>query len=411
MQVRVGNKVFYTVLVLVAIAIIGTFSTSTVDRSKPFHPSSQVLLNSTSQPDANYSLDDDNNGFVDSADYATYADRAGIARIRCLNHRGPPVGAVNSTAWCTDRYPKMMSCQIVSDAGDEFSNVTMTASCASEGPCTAADGVAQFGARSLFDPRTVFAERVLKENATAMIEGCWAYSRDWSQLGVPTYRLDLTCCQAEFIGNANPGDCGNGEVNYGESCDGGTESCTQLGYDYGTANCYPPGHPRQCRWNTTECGYSGGAPPLPGVCFLAGTEVLTPNGPVAIEELHEGDLIVAYDEETGRRTVAPVELRREETRQHYYELNGAIGVTKEHPFAKLVDGEIVWTRVEHLAVGDRIKSLKGVMKVSSLIRYEADSPVKVYNPGVGGPNTYYVIMDGIPVLVHNKDPYKPEPWY
>lgn len=30
-------------------------------------------------------------------------------------------------------------------------------------------------------------------------------------------------------------------------------------------------------------------------------------------------------------------------------------------------------------------------------------PIKVYNPKISSPNTYFVIIDYVPILVHNKN--------
>jgi hypothetical protein len=77
----------------------------------------------------------------------------------------------------------------------------------------------------------------------------------------------------------------------------------------------------------------------PRMSFAAGTEVLTPEGNVAIETLREGDLVVARNEETGQSGVFPVTavMARQANDVLWLTLESAngetsrIGVTAEHP--------------------------------------------------------------------------------
>ncbi|MFH1408908.1 MAG: hypothetical protein ABIH34_03300 [Nanoarchaeota archaeon] len=50
--------------------------------------------------------------------------------------------------------------------------------------------------------------------------------------------------------------CGNVYIDQGESCDedlGPVDHCSDLGFDGGPIGCYPPGHPRECHFNTEQC--------------------------------------------------------------------------------------------------------------------------------------------------------------
>ena len=73
--------------------------------------------------------------------------------------------------------------------------------------------------------------------------------------------------------------------------------------------------------------------------FPEGTEVLTPDGPVAIETLREGDLVVARNEDTGVSGVFPVTavMGRQASEVLWLTLENAsgevtrMGVTPTHP--------------------------------------------------------------------------------
>jgi hypothetical protein len=78
---------------------------------------------------------------------------------------------------------------------------------------------------------------------------------------------------------------------------------------------------------------------LPVKCFPAGTPVITPEGPKAIELLRTGDRVWAYDADTGRRIVTEITaVHAYEGRYHTISLRTAtnpeeqLEVTTEHPF-------------------------------------------------------------------------------
>ncbi|MEP6018978.1 MAG: Hint domain-containing protein [Paracoccaceae bacterium] len=86
--------------------------------------------------------------------------------------------------------------------------------------------------------------------------------------------------------------------------------------------------------------------------FAPGTEVLTPEGKVAIEELREGDMVVARDEDTGQSGVFPVTavMKAESTNVRWFTLeaeNGRstrLGLTGGHPMFVVGKG---WTHIVH----------------------------------------------------------------
>ena len=145
-------------------------------------------------------------------------------------------------------------------------------------------------------------------------------------------------------------------------------------------------------------GYSGYL--KNGACFVAGTTVATATGLVAIEKIRAGDLVWAWDEETGDVALKPVvETYINETTEltHIFVGGEEIVATPTHPFYCPVKG---WTDAAHLRAGDILVLVNGEYVVVEKIQHELlESPVKVYNFQVEDYHTYYVSDNG--VLVHN----------
>ena len=137
-----------------------------------------------------------------------------------------------------------------------------------------------------------------------------------------------------------------------------------------------------------------------GSCFVAGTLVATATGYVAIEKIRAGDLVWAWDEETGDVALKPVvETYINETTEltHIFVGGEEIVATPTHPFYCPVKG---WTDAAHLRAGDILVLVNGEYVVVEKIQHELlESPVKVYNFQVEDYHTYYVSDNG--VLVHN----------
>lgn len=134
------------------------------------------------------------------------------------------------------------------------------------------------------------------------------------------------------------------------------------------------------------------------VCFPAGTKVHTQNGLQNIEDLHEGDLVLTYNETTKEQEYKPILVRHERYTQQMLSLELPTGefvrVTPEHRF--FCNDE--WIEAESLKAGD-ILHLKGgdyttIIGIEILPHYE-----KVYNFDIADNENYYVTEDGI--LVHN----------
>lgn len=137
-----------------------------------------------------------------------------------------------------------------------------------------------------------------------------------------------------------------------------------------------------------------------GSCFVAGTLVATATGYVAIEKIRAGDLVWAWDEETGDVALkSVVETYINETTEltHIFVSGEEIVATPTHPFYCPVKG---WTDAAHLRAGDILVLVNGEYVVVEKVQHELlESPVKVYNFQVADYHTYYVSDNG--VLVHN----------
>ncbi len=129
-----------------------------------------------------------------------------------------------------------------------------------------------------------------------------------------------------------------------------------------------------------------------GGCFLAGTQITTLNGEIAINKLKVGDKVVSYDLETRQQVTSTVSKLYEIERTNYYLLNQNIKVTGEHPF--YVGG--TWKPVEELRIGDLLFNGETTYKLNSI--KQINQPVTVYNLFVDKHHNYFA--EGI--LVHNK---------
>ena len=143
-----------------------------------------------------------------------------------------------------------------------------------------------------------------------------------------------------------------------------------------------------------------------GLCFVAGTSVLSRDGEVAIESIRTGDIVWAWDETTD--TVAlkeVVETYVNETDEliHVFVNGEAIVATPGHPFYSPVKG---WTEAIDLRAGDILVLVNGEYVVVEKVQHEIlESPVTVYNFQVEDYHTYYVANG---VLVHNSCTKSPE---
>lgn len=148
--------------------------------------------------------------------------------------------------------------------------------------------------------------------------------------------------------------------------------------------------PLPCR-----CQGSGGrGGPRGKNSFPEGTEVLTPQGKVAIEDLREGDLVIARDEETGVSGVFPVVavMGRVAPEVLWLTLEDQegqttrMGVTSEHPLFTAGQG---WLTAGELAAGDRIRNAN--LHDLTVLSVELDqTPQRVHNLEIAEAHTCFV---------------------
>jgi hypothetical protein len=166
-------------------------------------------------------------------------------------------------------------------------------------------------------------------------------------------------------------------------------------------------------WLNRKRADAGGSCPIR--CFVAGTLVLTPLGPVPIESLCTGDQVVSFDDQTGEvqinRVLDTVQVASaaiiDLTLQYPHGGTEQLGTTDDHPFYVTLrangDGVQGWVQASQLQGGDEVRTLTGtalVYAVSFTSRWET-----VYNLQVEGTSTYYVGSGG--VGVHNCGEWAP----
>ncbi len=137
-----------------------------------------------------------------------------------------------------------------------------------------------------------------------------------------------------------------------------------------------------------------------GVCFVAGTQIVTENRKENIEDIKVGDTVWATNLETGETELKKVvQTFVNETSElvHIYVNGEEIITTPEHPFYVSNYG---WIGAIELRAGDKLVLVNGEFAVIENVQHEIlEQPIKVYNFEVEDFHTYYVGDTG--VLVHN----------
>lgn len=136
-------------------------------------------------------------------------------------------------------------------------------------------------------------------------------------------------------------------------------------------------------------------------CFVPGTLVLTPGGPVPIEALRPGDLVRACDVATGRLATQPVLATSSRTVPAVLDIVVAgerITCTPEHPF--WMPGEGAWREAGTLRAGDLLRTHEGRDVPVEAAGPRSGTGWRVHNLTVAGLSTYLVSAAGI--VVHNK---------
>ena len=143
-------------------------------------------------------------------------------------------------------------------------------------------------------------------------------------------------------------------------------------------------------------------------CFVAGTLIATPRGPIPIEALVVGDSVWSFSLERGekiaRRVRAVLRSMANEVRVIAAGGNVIAGVTPEHPFYDIERRE--YRAVRDLIAGDALATLtdNGISPrtIASVTAKElADRSIPVFNLTIDGPEANYFAAG---ILVHNKEP-------
>jgi hypothetical protein len=134
-------------------------------------------------------------------------------------------------------------------------------------------------------------------------------------------------------------------------------------------------------------------------CFAAGTEVATPHGEVAIEELRPGDEVLSRDRHSGASVTAIVTQTRRHRDRAYrvLEVPGGrrLAVTDNHPIFNAALGDFV--PAGRLSSASRLITLDGP---SAGVRSSGAGRGDVYDLSVTGDHVFFAAG----VLVHNKTP-------
>ena len=153
-------------------------------------------------------------------------------------------------------------------------------------------------------------------------------------------------------------------------------------------------------------------------CFIAGTLVQTKEGLKPIEEIEEGELVLAYNADTGEQDYKPVKrlIRNEtDTWYHIFVKGEEIVCTPGHPFYILnaddsrynilyegtkTDVKGKWISAKYLKTCDKVLLSDGSCAIIEKIEIEQLENIQpTYNFEVEDFHTYYVSENS--VLVHN----------
>lgn len=130
----------------------------------------------------------------------------------------------------------------------------------------------------------------------------------------------------------------------------------------------------------------------PPVCLLAGTKILTNNGPCNIELLIVGTVVESYNTVTKEKTTSEIISIFEHESEEYLVINNELYITSEHPLFSDND----WKKAGSLVIGDIVETVNGFTEIVSV--ENVTEKVTVYNIEVSPEHTYYANN----YLVHNK---------
>jgi hypothetical protein len=137
-----------------------------------------------------------------------------------------------------------------------------------------------------------------------------------------------------------------------------------------------------------ETGGGGGGGWWP--CFACDTMVLMADNSVKyISDIQVGDMVQAFDVETGQTLTAEVTATDSGEADYYYLINGNLKVTPPHPF---FTDEGQWVKITDLEVGNKIRSYQGLVEIISMEKI--NSGQRICNISVHGYNNFFVSANG-----------------
>ncbi|MEE3370052.1 MAG: polymorphic toxin-type HINT domain-containing protein [Planctomycetota bacterium] len=139
-----------------------------------------------------------------------------------------------------------------------------------------------------------------------------------------------------------------------------------------------------------------------GECFVAGTPVWTINGPMAIDQVQAGDLVLSQHPETGELTYQPVlqrTMRPIEPLVRIHLAEESLVASGGHPFWVLGKG---WVLLRKLRVSQQLHGLDGAVPVAEI---EPAPAAVTYNLVVDRFQTYFVGQDRL--LCHDNSERRP----
>ena len=137
-------------------------------------------------------------------------------------------------------------------------------------------------------------------------------------------------------------------------------------------------------------------PPNTSSCFLPGTRVSTNTGPLSIEKVRRGDLVLSQDPDTGELAYRPVlatTVRPPSPTLRIGVGKEEIAATRGHPLWVVGEG---WVMVKELKVGDRLHGVHGGVTIDYI---EPGAKSEAFNLVVADFHTFCV--GGHRVLAHD----------
>ena len=135
-------------------------------------------------------------------------------------------------------------------------------------------------------------------------------------------------------------------------------------------------------------------------CFLAGTQVLTENGLVNIEDIKIGDFVYSINMDTNNRELKQVTSLFSGQTNEVYEITIGDEVVKTTPKHEFYIVDKGWIRAYELEIGDEIVSTGDEKMIIKKIVHKTNQELTpVYNLTVDGNHTYLITKYSL--LVHN----------